>query len=699
MELTIGKMKRLILLTAIAVAVQPASGTSAADIPFSDRASLSAHIAAPGAVAVDGGGRLYVAEAGRNRVVVFDSAGVHRKTLTGLGKPISLAVDGAGRLYVGNARRGNVEIYDPELNLLGRLGSGDGEFGQPGGIALDGAGTAYVSDSRRGLIKVYRADGGRQSVIGGPGSGVSFKFPAALAFDAAVGELIVTDLGDSFATRGAYGGARVQVFGADGTLRRSFGHFGRGDGLLVKPLGVAVDGGGRVYVSDAFQNVVQVYDQAGRFLGTLHDDAHPLRTPLGAAFSASAGKLYVCSMTAGRVDAFTVGNTTRSVRLTVSTAASGQGSVSSSPPGIACPGACSAVFPLGTAVTLTAQAAAGYSFAGWSGACVGAGACLVNLVGPDQRVGAHYAAAGPVRKVASDFNGDGLSDVLWVDPRGRQASVWLVDRALRVHASPVASARRQRPAGAADAGGDGKADALWLSDSGNVTLWTMDGALITATDVLGTAGGAAWEIEGFADFDGDGGADILWRNARTGALRLWTLRGGTVGAKLKVGMALGPVWQIAAVADFDGDGRADVLWRDIRTGGLRFWFMGGATVRRTASVRRTVAQGWNVVGSADFTGDRRADLLLRAAADGRFACWPGGAAGFRAAVALGNSPGRTWSYLRSGDYNGDGRDDLLVRDENSGKVKACLAAGAAGLRCALLGSAQGTVQQLGVSEP
>jgi uncharacterized repeat protein (TIGR02543 family) len=49
----------------------------------------------------------------------------------------------------------------------------------------------------------------------------------------------------------------------------------------------------------------------------------------------------------------------------------GQGTVTSTPAGINCGTTCSALFNQGTVVTLTAQPAAGWSFAGWSGACSG----------------------------------------------------------------------------------------------------------------------------------------------------------------------------------------------------------------------------------------------------------------------------------------------------------------------------------------
>ena len=63
--------------------------------------------------------------------------------------------------------------------------------------------------------------------------------------------------------------------------------------------------------------------------------------------------------------------------LTASVA--GNGSITSSPPGIACPGACSASFPANVAVTLTAAPGSGWFLKGWSGACSGTSACSVTM--------------------------------------------------------------------------------------------------------------------------------------------------------------------------------------------------------------------------------------------------------------------------------------------------------------------------------
>ena len=66
--------------------------------------------------------------------------------------------------------------------------------------------------------------------------------------------------------------------------------------------------------------------------------------------------------------------------LTLFLSGNGQGTVTSSPPGIDCGVTCSGSFAQGTAVALTAVPDAGSEFEGWSGACTGKSACVVNMI-------------------------------------------------------------------------------------------------------------------------------------------------------------------------------------------------------------------------------------------------------------------------------------------------------------------------------
>jgi hypothetical protein len=68
-----------------------------------------------------------------------------------------------------------------------------------------------------------------------------------------------------------------------------------------------------------------------------------------------------------------------SFTLTLTKSGTGTGTVASSPPGISCGSSCSAKFDSGAAVNLTATPDSGSTFAGWSGACSGTGACSVTM--------------------------------------------------------------------------------------------------------------------------------------------------------------------------------------------------------------------------------------------------------------------------------------------------------------------------------
>lgn len=89
-----------------------------------------------------------------------------------------------------------------------------------------------------------------------------------------------------------------------------------------------------------------------------------------------------CTLTLDTPQAATAVFTPTSYSLAVSR--SGGGTVTSSPAGIACGSQCDASFSHGTSVTLTAIPEAGRLFAGWSGACAGAGSnpvCMLTMDG------------------------------------------------------------------------------------------------------------------------------------------------------------------------------------------------------------------------------------------------------------------------------------------------------------------------------
>jgi hypothetical protein len=99
----------------------------------------------------------------------------------------------------------------------------------------------------------------------------------------------------------------------------------------------------------------------------------------GGACSGTAATCAV-SMTAARAVTATFNGTVTTYALTVTKAGAGSGTVTSSAGGISCGTVCSANLASGTIVTLTASAASGSAFGGWSGGCTGTAAtCTVTL--------------------------------------------------------------------------------------------------------------------------------------------------------------------------------------------------------------------------------------------------------------------------------------------------------------------------------
>jgi hypothetical protein len=79
-------------------------------------------------------------------------------------------------------------------------------------------------------------------------------------------------------------------------------------------------------------------------------------------------------------------------------ARNGSGSIKSSPAGLDCGASCSAQFPDGATVTLSATADSGWRFDSWSGVCGGSGTCIVQ-VGSDTTVWATFVKLPPPQHV------------------------------------------------------------------------------------------------------------------------------------------------------------------------------------------------------------------------------------------------------------------------------------------------------------
>jgi uncharacterized repeat protein (TIGR02543 family) len=109
-----------------------------------------------------------------------------------------------------------------------------------------------------------------------------------------------------------------------------------------------------------------------------------------------------------RIASFNFPACRNSVELTLNE--SGQGTVTSMDAAIKCTdgsGGCSAPYPNGSAVSLTATPATGYTFSGWTGACTGGNPCNVTMTSDQTATATFAAGSGSNYVLTIDENGQG----------------------------------------------------------------------------------------------------------------------------------------------------------------------------------------------------------------------------------------------------------------------------------------------------
>ncbi len=273
---------------------------------FTILAPVTDYMDTPGGIALDSRERLYATEAGKNSVQVYSPGGSYVGAIRGIKAPISIAIDASDRIYIGSDVKGYVKVYDSDWNFLFYLGIGEGEFDNPGAIAVDSAGKIYVADSEKDKIDVYQSDGAYDFSFGGYDSAVptppgKFNFPNSIAIDGLRGEIIITDHARRFFSSGWYSGnveaSRVQIFNINDISSgpvRSYDIFGTGAEDVNTVAGVEVDEAGRIYVTDAANSIVQVYDNAGAHIKPIYDLSVPMRSPTGIVLG-NSGRLFIAS--------------------------------------------------------------------------------------------------------------------------------------------------------------------------------------------------------------------------------------------------------------------------------------------------------------------------------------------------------------------------------------------------------------------
>ncbi len=223
-------------------------------------------LVSPNGIAVDSKNLIYVADSKVRAIFIVNlDTGEYSMIKNGSGARfqwlIGLAIDDSDRLFAADSGLRHVLVFDKDRKVEGAISEG---LVAPGGLAIDNDNRLlYVTDAEQDLVLVYDADPPFKLIrkLGKPGTEHTSTLPGEFAKPVGVavdqdGNVFVADTWNN----------RIEEFDAEGTFIRTFGEAGDGPGYFARPKGISIDGDGHIWVADAMQDRIQVFTPEGRLL-------------------------------------------------------------------------------------------------------------------------------------------------------------------------------------------------------------------------------------------------------------------------------------------------------------------------------------------------------------------------------------------------------------------------------------------------
>ena len=170
-----------------------------------------------------------------------------------LNKPINCFIDDYGFLYVADADRGQVIIYDEDLDFVAELG--DSTVLKPTDVFVYNE-QIFISDIKKRSIDVFDKVSKQfiKSLPSVNADSLNLFSPANIyVFN---NKLYVSDIGDF----------KIKIYDLDGKFLNSIGTIGNVPGTFSRPKGIAVDKDENIYIVDASFENVQIFNSEGKLL-------------------------------------------------------------------------------------------------------------------------------------------------------------------------------------------------------------------------------------------------------------------------------------------------------------------------------------------------------------------------------------------------------------------------------------------------
>ena len=354
--LSLGLITTAVVL-AVAGDITTVAGTGSLGSSGDGGPATSAHLHFPKGVALNSSGNLFISDQDNHRIRKVDSSG-NITTVVGDGTfgfsgdggpatsaklafPLGLAFDSSGNLFIADGSNHRIRKVDTSGNISTVAGttkgfSGDGgpatsaQLNDPTDVAVDSSGNLFIADWPNNRIRKVDSSGNISTVAGtgstgsleggfsgdgGPATSAQLRDPWGVTIDSA-GNLYIGDSINHRIRKVDTSGTITTVAGTGATGLGQGGFSGDGGPAtsprLSRPLGVAIDSSGNLFIADAHNHRIRKVDTSGVISTVVGSGSAPilgdggpatdakLKSPTAVAID-SSGNLFIADAHHSRI--------------------------------------------------------------------------------------------------------------------------------------------------------------------------------------------------------------------------------------------------------------------------------------------------------------------------------------------------------------------------------------------------------------